>query len=120
MDNVKVELPLGYSAQIKPFLNFGQKRQLQKLMAGAMSINPEKGSTDTTLNGSIVYEAQDFTLKMMLVSLTKPDGNVLSGVDAYNAVQEFNGESETVGAAIYEKIDEITKSTYLSDEGKKK
>ena len=105
---------------VKPFLNFGQKRQLQKLMAGAMSVDAETNKANTKIDGSILYEAQDFTLKMMLVSLIKPDGNVLQGDDAYNAVQELSPELEDVGKALYAKIDEVTKSTYLSETVKKK
>jgi len=114
MDNIKFETN-GWVFFLKPFLTFGQKRQIKKLIADAMKLNAETSEADTSISGSVVFEAQDAVLRMMIVSATKPDGNVLQGFEAYKAVQDFHGEDEKIGAALYDKIDDITGKSYIGD-----
>jgi len=117
MENVTFEIN-GYTVILKPSLNFGQKRQLQKLMAGSMSVDAATNKADTVVSGAIVYEAQDLTLKMLLISLKTPAGQLYDGLAAYEAIQ--NLEDEEVGRAIYKRIDEVTSATQLTPESKKK
>ena len=117
MENITFEIN-GYTTVFKPSLNFGQKRQIQKLMAGAMSLNAETNTANTNIAGSIVFEAQDLTLKMLLISFKTPSGQVYEGSAAYDAVQ--NLEDDEVGKAIYAKIKEVTDNAALTEENKKK
>lgn len=119
MENITYEIN-GYTAIFKSALTFGQKRQLQKLMSSAMSIDAETNKANTNISGQIVYESQDMVMKMMLVSLKDPTGKLYEGDAAYKAIQEFTGDDEATGKALYEKVDEITGKSYLTEESKKK
>ena len=117
MENITFEIK-GYIVTFKPFLTFGQKRELEKLMAGSMSVDAKTNKPNTNIAGSIVYEAQDLTLKMMIVELKNPSGQVFQGTDAFEAIQNLTDEE--VGKAIYKKLDEITSSKTLTPDSKKK
>ena len=112
----------GYTAIFRPYLTFGQKRQLQKIISSAMTVDAETSKPNTKISAAVIYEAQDAAMEMMLVSLTKPDGTTLQGQAAYVAVQGFIGEDEKIGQAFYTKLDHITGNSYLgqAEEDKKK
>ncbi len=117
MENVTFEFK-GYTVIFKPSLNFGQKRQMQKLMASKMSVDVKDLSADTNVDGAIIYEVQDLTLKSLLVSFKTPEGKVFEGTLAYDAIQEL--DDDEVGRAIYAEIDKVTSATKLTPDSKKK
>jgi len=118
MQNVTYEFN-GYTVEFKPYLTFGQKRALEKLMAGGIHIDPTTNKQENTISGAIMYESQDFVLRALIVSLKTPDGLVFQGDQAYEAIQNFTPDQEEIGRAIYTKINEVTRANNPSADKKK-
>jgi len=116
MDNITFEVA-GYTAILKPFLTFGQRRQLKRTMLDQMSITSDTKKEDVSVKGSVIQDAEDQTMKMVLIELRNPTGEVFTGDQAFLALQ--NLEDETVGDAIYAKVNEITASKQLPEDKKK-
>lgn len=116
MDNVVLLLPSGYEVTLKPRLSFGEKRQVTKVMSSKMTLDPQKKEANTEINGAAMMEAQDLTVKLMLVQVKKTDGTVLTGEQAYSEVYAMN---DTDGEAVYAKVDELT-APITTEEDKKK
>jgi len=118
MQNITYEFN-GYTVEFKPYLTFGQKRALEKLMAGGIHIDPTTNKQKNTISGAIMYESQDFVLRALIMSLTTPDGQLLQGDAAYDAIQNFAPDQEEVGKAIYTKINEVTRANAPTTDKKK-
>src|SRR5579859_954158 len=114
MDNIKFETH-GWVFFFKPFLTFGQKRSIQKLTAAGMQFNAETTRRTMTITAAVIFDSQDAALRFMLVSATKPDGNVAMGEDAYDLVQSLHGEDTQIAEAVYNQVDVITGRDYLGE-----
>lgn len=112
MDYIRYEIN-GYTATFRPYLTFTQKRKIQRLIAAAMQVSVVANADNMSIPGSVVYDAQDMAMQMMLVSLSQPDGTSLEGASAYDKLQGFFGEDEQIAEAVYKKLDEMTGRSYL-------
>lgn len=108
MDNITITTPTGWKAVLKPFMTFGDKRQLERVWAETMTL--DASTQQTQVSGKALYDAQDKAVELMVTELIAPDGSGSTTTpDAILAkIMEL---PEADGRAIYDKINELTASS---------
>ena len=116
MDLIELITPSGFKAYFKPFLTFGQRREIEKFTASKVEIDPLTQQPKNGISALSLYEGEDMVLKMLLDHIIIND-QTLTGEEAYLAVQNFENEED--GKVIYSKINEIVSSKNLPTDKKK-
>jgi len=98
---VEVVTPSGYKVYLKPYVNYGQKREIRKVLLKGYDTN--NGRYDS----SVLYEAQELAFKLLVDKVIDPEGKEYLGLDTFKFVQGLENEAD--GDAIYEKVEEISK-----------
>lgn len=100
-----LKLPItGKEVVVYNYLTGGESRQLQRLILGGASIDPQT-RTVSPISGSIIFDSQELAVSFLVKGYNKEEIDNLPGDDS-----DF----------LYAKIDEITQKSKLSDESKKK
>lgn len=113
METIEFLTPSGHKAYIKPYLTFGQSRAIEKLWISTMKITPGKEEAPNSVDGSVVYEAQDLTVKFLIEKIVTAEGKEFAGDSVLEVIGSMKDED---GRAIYTKIDEITAAKRLPPE----
>lgn len=81
-------------------MSYGERRQIQRAMVGGMEVSAGK---EMVMNGGMVFDGQDAVLKMILKSITKPDGTKVEG-DLFAEIMGWTDAAD--GDAVYEVVNE--------------
>ena len=114
METIEFVTPSGHKAYIRPYLTFGQSRSIEKLWASSMTVTPGKKDVLDTISGALVYDVQDATVKALVEKVVTSEGKEFAGDSVLDVIASMKDED---GKAIYQKVDEITKSNQLPPEG---
>ncbi len=100
-----ITTPSGYEVHLKDYLAFGEKRQLEKLIASKIKVSTDVNQKVdiAPVEGSINYEMQDMAFAFLVQKIVK-DGEELT-TKLYDEVMTWKEEDGTV---VYEAIDKIT------------
>lgn len=99
-----ITLPSGKEFVIYNYLTGGENRQLQKILLGSATINPNTKEI-SNIPGSVIFDSQELALSFLIKDFNKTEVDNLSQDDS-----DF----------LYSKVDEITKNSKLENESKKK
>jgi hypothetical protein len=118
MDLIEFIVPSGHKVYFKPYLTYGEKRALRRVLASSIDNDIVTGKQDSNVSGDKVIEAQELAAKFMIKRIITAGGVVKEGELAYQEV--MNWESEADGDAVFHKMNEITSSKAIDEESKKK
>lgn len=118
MKTISVTLPKSQAVvEIKEFLTVRDDRALKRVLMAGGSFNPNTQSM-SEISGEVLFDAQDKTLELLVVSITTPDGTRMEETEL---IKKFiDNLPSTDGDFIFEEINKITDKSRLSEEGKKK
>ncbi len=105
-----ITTPSGYEVHINDFLSFGEKRQLEKLVASKVMVKADgKQEVDVQpVSGSLNYEMQDMAFSFLVRKIIKGEEEV--SVKLYDEVM---GWKEEDGIAVFDAINEVTSKNPL-------
>lgn len=110
METTLITTPSGHKVTIKNGLTYGENRQIQRVIAGGMKVDPK--TQETSIDGSAIYDSQDLAVKMTVQSIQLANGTVVQGGEQCLAlILSWEGAEEEDGKAIYDKINDLTKSS---------
>lgn len=113
MERIEFITPSGHTISIKPYLTFGQSRAIEKLWMSTMKVVPGQQEPTSSIDASIVYEAQDMAVKFLVEKITTNEDKVFQGDTVLDVIASMKEED---GRAIYAKIDEIASAKALPPE----
>ena len=99
---MQITTPSGYVVEFKDEsdLTYGDRRQIQRVTVKNMTIDSK--NKDFTMTGETVFDIQDEILKLVIKSITYPEGKVVTT----NLLDEvLSWKQEADGSAVYEVID---------------
>lgn len=111
-----ITTPSGYKVSFKEEseLSYGDRRQIQRALISGMKINPQEAKEgNIDLTGSMIFDSQDETLKLILKTIVRPDGTEVDG-DLYKEVMSWTNQED--GDAVFEVVTKVM----ASSESKKK
>jgi len=112
---LELKLPItGDSVDFAPYLTTGQSRMLQKILLNKGSFNTSTSKVEN-LPTEAFFDMQDEAAKLLIRKVVKADGTELP----FSREWIDNLPSQD-GALVYERVNEITQSSNLSSEAKKK
>lgn len=114
MDVIEFKTPSGHVVYLKPYLTYGQKKELKKTLLKNIRVNP-KTREMSDFGSDVLLDAQDLALKMLIEKIVEADGKEYSGNDVLSAVNNWKEED---GDALMDKIDDLT--TLQEETNKKK
>lgn len=86
--------PSGYVIDFKDEqqLTYGDRREIQRALVKDVKVGQDiKKSVDLT--GETVFKAQEITLRVILISITRPDGTKVEG-DLLDEVLSWKGQDD--------------------------
>ncbi len=100
-----ITTPSGYEVHLKDFLTFGEKRQLEKLVASKIRVKADanKQVDIEPVEGSINYEMQDMAFNFLIQKIVKGEEEITAKL--YEEVMSWREED---GDPVYEALDKIT------------
>ena len=100
-----ITTPSGYEVYLKDSLAFGEKRQLEKLIASHIRVKADANQKVdmAPIEGSVNYEMQDMAFGFLIQKIVKEGQEITSGL--YDEVMSWK---EADGTVVYEAIDKIT------------
>ncbi len=100
-----ITTPSGYEVHIKDYLAFGEKRQLEKLIASKIKVSTDSNQKIdiAPVEGSINYEMQDMAFGFLVQKIVK-EGEELTA-KLYDEVMSWREED---GQVVFQAIDEVT------------
>src|SRR5262245_38298935 len=110
-----ITTPSGYEVHLKDYLSFGEKRQLEKLIASRVMVKTD-GSQKVDIapvEGSINYDMQDMAFGFLVLKVVK-DGQELTA----NLYDEIMSWREADGQAVFNAINEVTSPAPLGPKRK--
>jgi hypothetical protein len=108
MNTTDVKTPNGYIASVTADLTYRQYTELQNILTSKMTVDPSTTAVNN-ISASVVQEANQKALTMLLVKLVDPQGKELP--DPGNAINDIPAVD---GIAISEKINEIWSNVSIS------
>ncbi|RMD67353.1 MAG: hypothetical protein D6822_08445 [Cyanobacteria bacterium J149] len=102
-----ITTPSGYIVEFKgeEDLTYRDRREIQKAIIGKTKINTEDARHgNIELMGEMIFEAQERTLKIILKSITKPDGQKVSG-DLFEEIMNWKNPAD--GDMVFEEVTKI-------------
>jgi hypothetical protein len=116
MDTIEFITPSQHKVYLKPQLNHGDKRDVQRVFAAATTVDPK--TEETSFDSSAIYDAQDLAMRRLLQRMVLADGTVVEGGEQC-LTTILSWEDEQDAKAIYDKVEALTKANQLSTEQKK-
>ncbi|MDQ3098892.1 MAG: hypothetical protein M3Q44_04040 [bacterium] len=111
MELVELITPSGYKVYLKPYMNFGQKRDLQRMFVSRVRVDKEMQKAD--LDGSSVFDAEDAAVKIMVEKVVDQEGREYTNKDELLSLILSWQDSDA--QPIYDKIEELTKAKQDSE-----
>jgi len=111
---LELKLGNGQTVFMAEYLTTGQSRELQKILIGTGSFNPEEKKMDKVPMGTFL-DMQDKAAEFLIKSIKNADG-----VEATFTKEWLYNLPVKDGNKVYEKINLITADSQLTEEGKKK
>lgn len=112
---MELKTPSGHRVFLKSFLSFGQKRDIEKVFASKVKVDPLTQKSE--VDGSVLYDAQDLGVKYLVEKIIDKDGKEYTGDEVLSVILSW---SEKDGKLVYDKIDEITAIKSVPADSKKK
>lgn len=112
---MELKTPSGHRVFLKQFLTFGQKRDIEKVFASKVKVDPLTQKSE--VDGSVLYDAQDLGVKYLIEKIIDKDSKEYTGDDILPAILSWPEED---GKLVYDKIDEITSLKVIPQQSKKK
>jgi hypothetical protein len=110
MEPILITTPSGYKVTFKPFVSFGVKRQIQRVLMASAKVDP-KDPDKIEFSPAAMLDSQDLAVKL-LVERIEVKGQETTYVTIPEQVLEtIQGWPEPDGQAVYDKIDQLTNST---------
>ena len=104
IETTVITTPSGHKVTIKNGLTYGESRQIQRMLAGAMTIDPK--TQESHLDGAALYDSQDLALKLLVTQIDTKDGQTITEADQILAmVFTWPGGD---GEFLYNRINEMT------------
>jgi hypothetical protein len=111
---MKITLPKSkYVLELKDFISNRVFREYQKMLISDTNVTNENIS-EIKIKINKIYEAQDYVLENVIVSLTNEEGKVFD--KPFDEIMELSTED---GNVIYKQIQELTNGASLSTDVKK-
>lgn len=100
-----ITTPSGFEVHIKDYLSFGEKRQLEKLIASRITVkaNANQKVDISPVEGSINYEMQDMAFGFLVQKIVKESEELTT-----NLYDEIMSWREADGKAVFDAINEVT------------
>lgn len=110
-----ITTPSGYEVSIKDFLSFGEKRQLEKLIASRIKIKADSNQKIdmAPVDASINYEMQDMAFGFLVQKIIKGEQEITT-----NLYDEIMSWPEGDGQAVFNAINEVTAAPLVQAEKK--
>lgn len=104
MASTEMLTPSGYRVELRDFFSIAGRRAVQKVMAKYFpDLGPDTDPSDFRIPLIAKYEAEEESLRQMVLSVVLPDGST-----APDPVVAVGDMPETDGALVYDKINELT------------
>ena len=117
MQSTTFTTPSGHKITIKPFVTFGDKRQLSRALMDTTDIDPNKPG-DMRVKGKAMLDVQDLAVSLLIEQVELKDGTVHLGSGNQAIVDVIMAMPEEDGQMIYDKIDKLsTDSLTLQKKG---
>ncbi len=113
MEPIQLKTPSGYTVFLRPFLTFGQRRELEKVWASKLKVDADAKRTE--FDASAIYEAEDLAVSFLVEKILDKDGNELAG----KPLETILSWPDEDGRCVYDKINEIASIKPSSQEKKK-
>lgn len=111
MDLVELFTPSGYKVYLKPYMNFGQKRQLQRMFVSKVHVDRDTKQAD--LDGTSVFDAEDEAVKIMVEKVIDRNGREYANKDEILSL--ILSWQDDDAQPVYDKIEELTKSKQITE-----
>ncbi len=100
-----ITTPSGYEVHVKDFLSFGEKRQLEKLIASRIKVKADADNKVdiSPVDGSVNYEMQDMAFGFLVQKILKEGAEITTSL--YDEIMSWH---EADGKAVFDAINEVT------------
>lgn len=116
MELTQITTPSGHKVFVKPYLTYGQSRELQRMWLKNIRIDGNKREFKD-FSADVQYEVQEVAVKMLVEKVVEADGTEHTGEAVLDVIMNWKAED---GKAAMDEIDRITSGDITSDESKKK
>lgn len=110
-----ITTPSGYEVHLKDFLSFGEKRQLEKLIASKIKVRTDGSSKKVDVEpveGTINYDMQDMAFRFLVLKIIKKTDSDSQEITS-NIYDEVMTWQEEDGNAVFAAIDQVTSKSPL-------
>ena len=117
MEIVELVTPSGHKIYLRPYLTYGDRLEIKKIVGQHMSYDMQTGEKDTKLTARAQYEAEEYAVKAMVQRLVEASGKEYTGVTAFEAIRNWQNPED--GDAVFAKMNELTGGQQLTGSAKK-
>ncbi len=115
MEPAEVITPSGHKVYIKQSITYGEEREIEKASVSRIVVDPT--SKKMIYDGSSAFDAEDLSLKLLVVKVIDKDGHEFTGDTILPTILSW-GRADA--KAVYGAVDKVIAGADLGTEAKKK